>query len=153
MKKDIETTVVSGFPGVGKSYYVNYGEGNDYMPQGFAIDSDSSKFSKDNFPNNYIDHIKSHIGKVKVIFVSSHKEVRDALVKNDIKFILAYPNINLKDEYIERYKARGSDEGFINFISDNWESFIKDLRYQRGCNHLVLNKNEFLYNSLKLKNE
>ena len=85
----IETIVVSGFPGVGKSYYVNYGESNDYMPQGFALDSDSSKFDKKEFPQNYIDHIKNNIGKVKIIFVSSHKEVREELVKNNIRFVLA----------------------------------------------------------------
>ncbi len=117
MKKNIETIVVSGFPGVGKSYYVSRGEGSDYMPQGFAIDSDSSTFDKSNFPKNYIEHIKSNIGKVKIIFVSSHKEVRDALVDAKIDFTLAYPYANLKDEYIERYKERGSDDGFINYIT------------------------------------
>ena len=148
MKKNIETIVVSGFPGVGKSYYVNRGEGSDYMPQGFAIDSDSSTFDKNDFPKNYIKHIKSNIGKVKIIFVSSHKEVRDALVEAKIFFTLAYPYENLKDEYIERYKERGSDDGFINFISDNWGKFMLDLRYQKGCKHLVLKEKEFLYNTL-----
>lgn len=146
----IETLVVSGFAGTGKSYYVNYGEGNDYMPQGFAIDSDSSKFDKKYFPNNYIEHIKNNIGKVKIIFVSSHKEVRDALVKNGIDFTLVYPELKLKEEYIERYKIRGSDDGFINFISDNWNDFIMDLRYQKGCKHLVLKESEFMYNTLTL---
>ena len=105
MKKNIKTIVVSGFPGVGKSYYVNYGEGSDYMPQGFAIDSDSSTFDKSNFPKNYIEHIKENIGKVKIIFVSSHKEVRDALVKNNIDFTLAYPNIDLTELMIYVQKA------------------------------------------------
>jgi len=146
----IETLVVSGFPATGKSYYVNYRESNDYMPQGFAIDSDSSTFDKKDFPNNYIEHIKNGIGKHKIIFVSSHKEVREALVKNGIDFTLVYPELKLKKEYIERYKTRGSDDGFINFISDNWSDFIMDLRYQKGCKHLVLKENEFMYNALRL---
>jgi hypothetical protein len=150
MEKNIKTIVVSGFPGVGKSYYVNQGEGSDYMPQRFAIDSDSSTFDKSNFPRNYIEHIKGNIGKVKIIFVSSHKEVRDALVEAKIDFTLAYPYVNLKDEYIERYKQRGSDDGFINFISDNWDKFILDLIHQKGCKHLVLKEKEFLYNTLRL---
>ena len=41
--------VISGFPGTGKSYYIARVEGSDYMPQGFASDSDSSKFDKSNF--------------------------------------------------------------------------------------------------------
>lgn len=150
MKQNIDTVVVSGFPGTGKSYYVNYGEGNDYMPRGFAIDSDSSTFNKNDFPKNYIKHIKENIGKVKIIFVSSHKEVRDALVSAKIDFILAYPNESLKHEYIERYNRRGSSEGFINFISDNWDDFLLELKRQKRCKHLVLNEGEFLYNSLNI---
>ena len=48
--------VVAGFPGTGKSSYCY--RDVDYIPSGFAIDSDSSKFCKSNFPSNYIDHIK-----------------------------------------------------------------------------------------------
>lgn len=39
----MEQKVISGFPGTGKSYYIARG---DYMPQGFASDSDSSGFPK-----------------------------------------------------------------------------------------------------------
>jgi hypothetical protein len=58
-----------------------------YMPQGFATDSDSSKFDKANFPDNYIEHIKQKISEGYArIFISSHKEVREALVKNGLEF-------------------------------------------------------------------
>lgn len=150
MQDKIKTMVVSGFPGTGKSYFVNYGEGSGYMPQGFAVDSDSSKFNKSEFPDNYIKHIKSGIGVHRIIFVSSHKEVRNALVENNIFFTLVYPDLELKKEYINRYKKRGSDDGFIDFISDNWNNFLNDLRYQKGCNHLVLKENEFMSNTLEL---
>ncbi len=152
MKETLKTIVVSGFPGAGKTYYVDHGEGSDYMPRGFAIDSDSSTFDKSDFPRNYIEHIKNNIGKVKIIFVSSHKEVRDALVEAGIYFILAYPNEKLKCEYIRRYKERGNDDMFINFISNNWDEFMLDLRRQKGCKHLVLQEKEFLYSALKLIN-
>lgn len=138
--------VISGFPGTGKSYYVGYGEGNDYMPQGFASDSDSSKFDKSNFPQNYIEHIKELISKGTArIFVSSHKEVREALVKEGIDFILVYPDISLKAEYLKRYQERGSDVKFINLISENWDNWIYELENQKGCTHLKLNSNEFMY--------
>jgi len=104
------------------------------------LDSDSSQFSwiKDedgnntkernpDFPQNYIDHIKKNIGKVDVIFVSSHDVVRKALVDNGIRTIIVYPNKDLKSEWIRRFKERGNNEAFINFISDNWEKFISDI--------------------------
>ena len=141
--------LVAGFPGTGKSYYVNYGQGNDYMPERFAIDSDSSKFDKSNFPQNYIEHIKEKISDGYArIFVSSHKEVRDALIENGLDFTLVYPKKELKDEYLERYKERGSSESFINLISNNWDLWIDELQNQKGCKHIQLDSGSFMYNVL-----
>jgi len=105
------------------------------------LDSDSSEFSwvKDSegnntkernpdFPSNYIKHIKNNIGKVDVIFVSSHEVVRKALAENSINTIIVYPNRSLKEEWIRRFKARGNNEGFISFISRNWDNFIDDIQ-------------------------
>lgn len=129
MKK---TYVISAFPGCGKTYFYNNNQ-NDYT----SIDSDSSEFSwiKDidgnntkernpEFPTNYINHIKENIGKVDIIFVSSHKSVRNALDENGIKYIIVYPDVELKNEWIRRFRERGSVEPFIEFISSNWENFI-----------------------------
>lgn len=131
-----DTFVISAFPGCGKSYCFNHYNGNDIK----ILDSDSSQFSwiKDSkgnntkernpdFPNNYIKHIKDNIGKVDIIFVSSHKIVRDALFDNDISTILIYPYKHCKDEYIKRFRGRGNDEKFIKFISDNWDNFIDEM--------------------------
>lgn len=133
MRKD--TFVISAFPACGKSYCFRNHQ-NIYT----MLDSDSSEFSwvKDengnntkvrnpDFPMNYIKHIKENIGKVDVIFVSSHEAVRKALYDNGIKVIIVYPNKDLKEEWIRRFKERGNDEGFINFISANWTNFIDDI--------------------------
>ena len=139
------TQIVSGFPGVGKSYYIARGEGSDYMPQGYAIDLDSSRY---NTPENYITAIKEKIGKASIIFISSHKEVREALIKEEIDFTLAYPTKECKIEYIKRYIDRGSPEEFIDRIYKNWDNWIQECFDQKGCTHLVLNKGEYLYNKL-----
>ena len=72
----METKVYSAFPDVGKTTYFNTTNRN-------VLDSDSSKFDKKHFPDNYIDHIKRNVEDPKVdkILVSSHKDVRDALLK------------------------------------------------------------------------
>lgn len=138
--------VISGFPGTGKSHYINYGEGNDYIPQGFAADSDSSTFDKANFPQNYIEHIKGLIAKGTCrIFVSSHSEVREALFNEGIYFHLVYPKRSLKSEYLKRYKERGSSEAFIKLISDNWDNWLDELEVQKGCRHHRLNSDQFIY--------
>ena len=109
------TKVYSAFPGVGKTTYFNTTDGN-------VLDSDSSKFDKKHFPENYIEHIKSGLDNESVdkILVSSHKDVRDALVKNGISFVLVYPDRSLKDEYIQRYKDRGNNDAFDIVFFVQW---------------------------------
>jgi hypothetical protein len=139
--------LVAGFPGTGKSYYCSNGDWSQYVPQGFATDSDSSKFDKSNFPQNYIEHIKEKISEGYArIFISSHKEVRDALVENGLEFTLVYPKKELKEEYLKRYKERGSANAFINLISNNWDLWLDELKNQKGCKHIELESGQFICN-------
>lgn len=102
-------------------------------------------FNKTEFPENYIQHIKQKINEnYSIIFVSSHKEVRDALVLNNLEFTLIYPNINLKQEYIQRYIQRGSSESFVKLLKNNWELWIQEL--QQNCKHIELKSNQFISN-------
>lgn len=135
MKKAL---VISAFPGCGKThFYKKFGRAFN------ILDSDSSEFSwvKDSeghntkvrnpeFPQNYITHIKDNLNTAEVIFVSSHKEVREALVKAKIHFVLVYPDISLKDEWIKRFVRRGSNGDFIGFIYSKWDEFIEDLEHE-----------------------
>jgi hypothetical protein len=139
----MKTRIISAFPGTGKSYFYNENKST-------TIDSDSSKFSwvKDekgnntkernpNFPQNYIKHIKENIGKYDFIFVSSHKEVREALKDNCIFFYLVYPDVDRKEEFIKRYIDRGSSNGFVKLIKSNWEEWIKECEFEiYGCSNV-----------------
>lgn len=134
----VNTLVVSAFPGCGKSHlFRNKGETK-------ILDSDSSTFDKSQFPQNYIDHIKSNLGNVDIILVSSHKEVRDALNKNGIHFTLVYPNKDIKDEYIQRYIDRGNDDKFVELLKNNWENWMQELENQLKCNKVELKSGEYL---------
>lgn len=109
-----------------------------------VLDSDSSKFDKAHFPQNYIEHIKSNLGKVDIIMVSSHKEVRDVLVENGIPFILVYPSPEIKEEYIQRYIDRGNTGSFVQLLNNNWEIWLKELEKQKGCKKIKLEKGQYL---------
>lgn len=138
---NMKTILCSAFPGTGKSFLFENSERK-------ILDSDSSKFDKSNFPQNYIQHIKENIGKVEIIFVSSHKIVREALVREELDFYLVYPEKYLKNEYLERYKNRGDTQEFVQLISDNWDNWLFELRHQKGCIHSVLGTCEYI--NLKL---
>ena len=134
----VDTLIVSAFPGCGKSHlFRNKGEKK-------ILDSDSSTFDKSEFPQNYIEHIKSNIGKADIILVSSHKVVRDALVNESISFTLVYPSRDIKDEYIQRYVDRGNDDKFVELLKNNWETWMDELEVQSDCNKVELKNGEYL---------
>ena len=142
----IDTTLCAAFPGTGKSHYFRNSKLN-------VLDSDSSTFNKSEFPANYIEHIKNNMGKVDVILISSHEEVREALVENELPFTLVYPDKDLKGDYIARYKDRGSPEGFINIISNNWYNWLGELKDQRGCEKIILKQGEYISDVLPMEKE
>lgn len=139
-----KTIIISAFPATGKTYF--------YQTVNLKVsDSDSSQFSwlpnkqrNPKFPQNYIDHIKKLIGNVDIILVSSHKTVRDALVKEGLKFTLVYPDRKLRVQYLIRCAVRGSDEGFITMLDKMWDSFIDEMEAQEKCDHIVLKNGEYL---------
>lgn len=145
----MKTKIISGFPAVGKSHFY---ENNSEL---IVLDSDSSKFSwisegvrHPEFPQNYIEHIKSNIGKANVILVSSHKVVRDALKENNIHYTLMYPDKSLKDEYIQRYKHRGNNDAFIKMIDSNWDSFIDEIEQETYPEKIKLKHSQYLNDAI-----
>lgn len=154
MKK---TVVVSAFPCCGKTYaFENYQ--NKYS----MLDSDSSQFSwcyeydptnSDNvikyrnpeFPKNYIDHIKENIGKVDIIFVSSHLQVRQAMTEAGIYYCTVYPKPEMLNEWVGRMYRRGNDESFIKFQIDHWDEFMHNITFEpHGFGICRLGNNEYL---------
>lgn len=104
------------------------------------IELDSSQFSKftngkpnPNFPENYIKVLKSKIGKADIIFVSTHKEVREALKREKIKYILIFPRKHLKNDFLERFKNNGYPESFIKSMNKNWNEYINSCLIDTGC--------------------
>ena len=136
--------VVAGFPGVGKSVLFKNSNLN-------VLDSDSSKFSwiepgvrHPDFPQNYINHIKVNIGVADIILVSSHDVVRKALAESGIEYYLVYPDISLKEEYLDRYRQRGNDEKFIALLKSKWEEFILSIEEETFPTLLKLSSNQYL---------
>lgn len=118
------------------------------------LDSDSSTFDKKDFPNNYIKHIKENIGKVDVIFVSSHQIVRNAMKENGIIYSMYYPAKRRKKEMLELYKMRGNNEDFIWFLENNFEFFIDNIEKENveGAKIRLENEGDFILNDQLFNN-
>jgi hypothetical protein len=137
--------IISAFPGMGKSYAFNALKDKIKI-----LDSDSSKFNKDDFPSNYIKHIKDNIADNDIIFVSSHKEVRDALEIEGIDYDLFYPSKERRNEFLENYVSRHSPSGLIQKIDNNWPEWIDEIdgEVSKHCHkHCLKNKGEFILNN------
>lgn len=161
--------VLSVFPGGGKStickeadklglYHIDVkkgGEVGEQAPEGSVplFDSDSSLFPKEEFPGNYIAHIKTILDTYPnvVVMVSSHDNVRAALAEAGIPFTLVYPARELKGEYMDRYEGRGSPEKFIEFMGENWNNFIDSAESDPNQTHIVLGEGKFLLDAVKEK--
>lgn len=139
--------VISGFPGVGKSFLTKGNTSNLKV-----LDSDSTEYSKladgktpnPAWPKNYIDHIKEQSTKVDIIFVSTHKDTRSLLVENKIPFTLVYPDKSLKSEYMARYKTRGTPEFLQTILDKNWDTFVTDCEKQGDCEHVKLTAGQYM---------
>lgn len=135
MRDRKKTIIISGFPGTGKTSTILE---NEKKKKYILLDSDSRQFSwldeahtirNPEFPDNYIQHILDNIGKVDFIFVSTHKDVREALHKNRLSFILVYPISDLKSEYMRRYRTRTtglSDPEFIDLMDKKFYDFVNE---------------------------
>lgn len=155
----MDAKIYSIFPACGKTWLYEHQE--DYNLK--ILDSDSSQFSwvyvddgnngwrkerNPDFPNNYIEHIKENIGKYDYIFVSSHREVRQALDNANIDFTIVYPRPSCKNEWVGRCFAReknGESGCGAEVMYDNWKQWISECR-ETGTNHdeVVLKMGEYL---------
>lgn len=131
--------VVAAFPATGKSYLAaRLGDS--------AVDSDSSQFARGNgeWPRNYIGRITADFDAGRTVLVSTHAEVRAALVAAGVYFVLAYPQRGLRAEYRERMKRRDSDGLLIDKVIGMWDRAIGELDAQEGCDRLILGSGRFL---------
>ena len=105
---------------------------------------DNKRTQNPRYPINYLEAIKEANSKYKVVLISQHEVIRKCLDAVKLDYIIAYPDIQLKDEYIERYRHRGNNENFINLISREWNNWISALNDIEGHNKIVLKSGQFL---------
>lgn len=117
-----KTIIICGFPGTGKSTFLE-----DFSGKYECYDNDSSNYDSKFFPNNYISDIEENIGKYDYIFVSTHEDVLDLLCKKGIKHSVFYPSKECKWNYIKNYTDRGNEAGFINCLENNFCDWIDEL--------------------------
>lgn len=135
--------LICAFPGTGKSFLTKH------YPDIFH-DLDSGTYSRNpdgsrnkDYPDNYIEAILSYEKKHnKHILIATHQELIRRLIDMKREFVVITPHVAHCDEYMRRYKQRGSPAFFIQALFDNWEKYTSNLMSLE--NAIILDKDEYL---------
>lgn len=152
-----EGIIIAGFATYGKSFL-----GKKYRN---VIDLESSDYKHNNtnlknvpiearkgtkreinkeWPNNYYKAIKESVKKYDVVLVQLKPELFDYFDKNNIKYSIAYPNINNWEDVRIKCINRGNNENFIKVLKSVFIPFYEDCLQRNYENLYIINKNETL---------
>lgn len=152
--------IISAFPGIGKTTLVqtnkNYVdlESSDYkwidIDKTLSIEErkGTAKTINPDFPENYIKKIMELTDIGFNVLISSHKEVREALQAQGIKYTIVLSSLDMKEEMINRYLNRGNQESFVNLLKTNYEKFVEDLSMDSN-EKVVLKSGQYLSDLVK----
>lgn len=134
-----ETKICAAFCGSGKTYIC---EKSDID----AIEIEYWKYKDKGLSSEYVADIRKHFGTVDYILIATDPEGLRLLHKEGFSITLIYPEIELRNEYLDRYINRDSPHEFIGVFMKYWKQWINELKEQTYCNHIVLQKGEYLKN-------
>ena len=97
-----------------------------------------------NWPDNYYKAIIEAIKKYDVVLVQLKPEHFDYFEQNNIKYSIAYPNINSWEEVKKRCINRGNNENFIRKLKEVFIPFYEDSVKRNYEKLYIINENETL---------
>ncbi len=103
------------------------------------------------WPDNYYNAISEAIKKYDIVLVQLKPEHFDYFDKNNIKYSIAYPNINNWEEVEKKCINRGNNENFIRKLKQVFIPFYEDSIQRNYENLYIINENETL-ESVLIKN-
>ena len=106
------------------------------------------KIRREDWPANYFLAIQKALLIYDFVLISTDDEILNLLDNNNVDYIISYPSIKCKEEYIQRYKKRGNIEKFIKNVYETFDELIKRLDSIK-CKKIILNNNEYLEDKLK----
>lgn len=119
-----------GYQGIGKSTICqNIDKCVDLESSNFYVDGERNE----NWHKIYVSIAEHLSNQGKIVFVSSHKAVREEMAKLGIPFKVIYPSLELKGEWIkklsDRYHLDMTEKNYkaLKFAVVNYDESISDL--------------------------
>lgn len=108
-----------------------------------GLKSTTRKLNED-WPNNYfkaLDKIKNQYDYILI----ADEICDDYLYSHKYPYWRVYPDISLKEEYLNRCKKRGNNEEFIYWYSKLWNEWYELCHNdKKATKHLILQTGEYL---------
>ena len=101
--------VIVGYQGIGKSSVAEKDDRFIDLESSLFFISKNSRYDSWYLPYARIARYLARKGFI--VFVSSHKEVRDVLQNFDVKTYVCYPSLNLEEEWLKRLQSRWVSSG------------------------------------------
>lgn len=152
--------IIAGFPGVGKTNlelkYENVIDLDkeyifDLTEEQKMMDFEELKgidkpFNKD-WPFCYIKEIYKKIKEYDIVLICQEKNLLLELDRQNVDYIVAYPQKDCLNDYLERYRKRGNSE---EYLKRKKKSFYIEIDYlSRNTNRKwILEKGEYLEDRL-----
>ena len=140
-------TIIAGFPGVGKSYLEKHYKNaielessyfywiNPMIEELWGVEEAKGhpdRIKKEDWLQDYMNAIEQERHRCDYLCIVMFEEVLDELIKRQIPFVLVFPKLALKDEYMQRYLKRGNKADWIKSMEDIFETCILNILYGYG---------------------
>ena len=135
MQSNVKTVICAAFCGTGKTTICK----NSQIK---AIEIEYWKYK--GLKNEFLQDIKKNIGLVDIILIQTDSESLNLLHHEGIEIVLVYPNVKLRNEYLDRYIDRDNPYDFIGSMMKYWNQNINELSKRKYCKHILLEKNQYL---------
>lgn len=97
------------------------------------------------YPENYIIDILRAEQEYDYVLIPTTMQVIPKLREEyGRKVVLCYPADELKEEYRERFAARGNGEDFLDLFIGTWDSFLEPVREYQDAVHIVMGSGVYL---------
>ena len=100
------------------------------------------------WPNNFYNKIKELDKQDELLVLITHSA--SVICQNlCIPYMIIYPHIDCKNEYIERMKKRGNKDNVVKNMKNNFENYVANCMSDNYAQkHIVLNRGEYLEDAL-----
>lgn len=134
VRKRKTNTIILGYYGIGKSYLAEHDNTvYDWTYTLMQPKLEELEYGLENYDTILCD-----------------PNCQDILDKGDFKYHIVIPDPKLKDEYLERFKARyeakkgAGGQGFCRGMANRWDTAIERLRNTPCLSLTILNKGQYL---------